>query len=150
MLTNTTHHRSRIVAVGVAVAIAVASLLPGAWGTAVAQTAGEVQVTFTVNGTTTTVATTPDNFAAITIPPGATITGLSVFTADATSLGAVVNAAQGGANALASFLGVDVADLGYRGGVVTGQYTVSRWHGAHQGKRSAEFHNTHQQPDRRS
>lgn len=110
MLTNITNHRSRIVAVGVAAAIAVAALLPGAWGTAVAQTAGEVQVTFTVNGTTTTVATTPDNFAAITIPPGATITGLSVFaTADTDAMANYLQSlaqSQAAAIALAAYLGV--------------------------------------------
>jgi hypothetical protein len=106
-----THHPRRALAIAVAIAIALLALLPGTWGTALAQTAGTVVVTFTVNGTETTVETTTDNLATITIPPGSTITGMEVFTSSSPDMFVAFAAAGKAQVALASFLGVDAGAL---------------------------------------
>lgn len=69
------HHPGRVIAIGVAISIALLALLPGSWGDALAQTAGQPTTTATATSTVVsvdteaTVATAPNKV--ITIPAGA-------------------------------------------------------------------------------
>jgi hypothetical protein len=110
MLDTITQHRRTAVALVAAAAVAVAALLPGTWGTAVAQTAGEVQVTFTVDGQQHTSILTDEGLS-IEIPPGATITGMNVFVADGTSILGDLQARTNAITALADLLGVSSGNL---------------------------------------
>jgi len=103
-----THRPRRALAFGVAIAIALIALLPGAWGTALGQTAGAppppavVTVTVVVDGTSTQVITTPGGLASIILPPGSQITSVSLTVT--TSPAAVSSEAAASTQAVTNFI----------------------------------------------
>lgn len=114
MLKRITHRRGGFVALAAAAAIAVTALLPGTWGTAVAQTAGDAVVTFTVNGQERTSIMSSDGRLSIDIPPGATVTGLRVFVDTGTSLTGDLMARDNARAALANLLGIESSQMNAR------------------------------------
>ncbi|GMU39282.1 MAG: hypothetical protein AMXMBFR23_01480 [Chloroflexota bacterium] len=96
------------VAIGASLAVAALALLPGAWGTALAQTTppppppAQVTITVVVNDEEQTIVTTPGGLATVELPAGSQITSITVTVT--TTPGELASTTTGASIAVAEFL----------------------------------------------